>query len=104
MCCGDVIEKSDLRLPKLGCRCEDDVASGFGEPANPIESLQLSLKRLLASEVGPVHEMVQKELITCAFEHAGDNQVRAAQRLGISRNILRAQLKLFGLLGTSEFA
>jgi sigma-54-specific transcriptional regulator len=105
MCCGDVIEESDLRLPKLGCRCDgdDDAAPRFGEPADPIEGLQLSLKRLLASDVGPLHELVQKELITCAFEHAGDNQVRAAQRLGISRNILRAQLKLFGLLGNSNF-
>jgi sigma-54 dependent transcriptional regulator len=106
MCCGDVIEESDLRLPRLGCRCEDDddTVPRFGEPADPIESLQISLRRLLTSDVGPLHERVQRELITSAFKHAGDNQVRAAQRLGISRNVLRAQLKLFGLLGSPDLA
>jgi sigma-54-specific transcriptional regulator len=46
-----------------------------------------------------VHDIVQKALVTAAFEHTDRNQVRAAMRLGITRNILRTQLKQFGLLG-----
>jgi len=34
-----------------------------------------------------------------AFEHCGSNQAGTARELGRSRNILRAQLKRFGLLG-----
>jgi len=33
-----------------------------------------------------------------AFEHCDRNQVRTAKRLGLSRNIVRAQLKRHGLL------
>jgi DNA-binding NtrC family response regulator len=37
--------------------------------------------------------------VLTAFGHCGSNQVRTAKQLGISRNILRTQLKRFGLLG-----
>ena len=33
-----------------------------------------------------------------AFAHAGSNQVRAARLLGITRNMMRTQLKRHGLL------
>jgi sigma-54-specific transcriptional regulator len=49
-----------------------------------------------------VHDIVQKALVTAAFEHAHRNQLRAAIRLGITRNILRTQLKQFGLLGPHQ--
>jgi sigma-54-specific transcriptional regulator len=37
--------------------------------------------------------------VTTAFTHCAGNQVHTAKRLGVTRNIVRAQLKRFGLLG-----
>jgi DNA-binding protein Fis len=42
---------------------------------------------------------VERLLLKTAFEHCAGNQVRTAKRLGVSRNIVRAQLKRFGLMG-----
>jgi sigma-54-specific transcriptional regulator len=45
-----------------------------------------------------IDEIVHKSMITTAFEFAGGNQVKTASLLGISRNVMRTQLKRFGLL------
>jgi sigma-54-specific transcriptional regulator len=47
-------------------------------------------------------EQVEETLVRQAFEHCDNNQVRTARLLGISRNILRAQLKRFGLLASGK--
>jgi sigma-54-specific transcriptional regulator len=40
--------------------------------------------------------------VKTAFVFSHGNQVQTAKLLGISRNVLRAQLKHFGLLGSGE--
>jgi sigma-54 dependent transcriptional regulator len=42
--------------------------------------------------------------LVTAFEHCDRNQVRTAKRLGLSRNIVRAQLKRHGLLEHSSLS
>ena len=68
--------------------CEEDV----------ISLLDRTLRRLMSSDRQDIYESVERLLVTTAFEHCDSNQVRTARRLGISRNIVRAQLKRFGLL------
>jgi sigma-54-specific transcriptional regulator len=82
------IDAGDLRLPATG----DESAGGDG----PLASV---LKKMLVGEADALYESVERVLVTTAFEHCGGNQVRTARQLGISRNILRSQLKRFGLLG-----
>ena len=99
VCRNNVIEESDLRFTSLG---RELPATETGErtfSADPQDALHAALLRLLDSDLEPVFETVERALVTTAFDHAGRNQVRAARRLGISRNILRAQLKRFGLMG-----
>jgi sigma-54-specific transcriptional regulator len=91
MCHDAGIEASDLRLPEpldggpcSGSGCEEQLAS--------------VLRKMLAGEVNALYESVERVLIMTAFGHCGGNQVRTAKHLGISRNILRTQLKRFGLL------
>jgi sigma-54-specific transcriptional regulator len=45
-----------------------------------------------------LHELVQRKLVLQAYEHSRQNQVQAAKLLGISRNVLRTQLKHFGVI------
>jgi sigma-54-specific transcriptional regulator len=54
--------------------------------------------RLLQSDLVGVYETVERLLLITAFEHCERTQVRAAKRLGVSRNMMRAQLKRAGLL------
>jgi len=82
----------DRALPQGVAQCQDDAAAGLGR----------ELRRLLDTERGDVYEVVERMLVETAFEHCAGNQVRTAKRLGVSRNIVRAQLKRFGLLREQE--
>ncbi len=87
------VDADDLRLPTpasdggpcAGSGCNDQLAS--------------VLRKMLVGETDALYENVERVLVTTAFDHCGGNQVRTARQLGISRNILRSQLKRFGLLG-----
>jgi sigma-54-specific transcriptional regulator len=93
MCRGNILDVGDLRLPGSARAGSANDAS-----ASPLAALKLALQRLLESDEQNVYEAVERLLVTTAFEHCNGNQVRSAKRLDISRNILRAQLKRFGLL------
>jgi DNA-binding NtrC family response regulator len=47
-------------------------------------------------------EEMERKAISDALDRAGNNQVRAAKLLGISRDTLRYRLKKFGLLESSR--
>jgi sigma-54-specific transcriptional regulator len=54
--------------------------------------------RLFQEARPELYGFVEEVLVRTAYAHCAENQVRTARLLGISRNILRAQLKRFGLL------
>jgi len=92
------IEREDLRLPHTAA------TAALAEPAapppeDPLGQLRHAVLLLLAQQPPQLFETIEQLVVTTAFEHCGDNQVRTARELGISRNVLRAQLKRFGLLG-----
>jgi sigma-54-specific transcriptional regulator len=105
MCENGVLQVEDLRIS----RNPDDgqsPASGTTDEANPtqdapLNALREGLSRLLESERTGVFESVERLLVTAAFEHCDRNQVRTAKRLGVSRNVVRAQLMRHGLLPMS---
>jgi sigma-54 dependent transcriptional regulator len=98
---GGLIDVGDLRLP-----------AAAADPAGPLNftaagdtattGLGRELQRLLKTDCGNVYEMVQRLLVEVTFEHCAGNQVRTAKRLGVSRNIVRAQLKRFGMLASED--
>ena len=85
---GGVVDAAGLRL-------RSDSSDGQDE----LTTLDATLQRLLRSERPHVYETVERQLVTTAFQYCERNQVQTARRLGVSRNIVRAQLKRFGLLG-----
>lgn len=93
---GNVIKASDLRLPERALLSHEDA-----EPLTPLEAFHQALDNLIKSDFEPLNEEVERALITFTYEHCKSNQVRSAKRLGISRNVLRAQLKRFGFLENS---
>ncbi|MBV1776855.1 sigma-54 dependent transcriptional regulator [Burkholderiaceae bacterium DAT-1] len=72
------------------------------EPVSPEEHITDALKQLLASGAPDLFNRLEWQIITTAFNLTGENQVRTASLLGISRNVLRTLLKKHGLLGKVE--
>jgi sigma-54-specific transcriptional regulator len=94
-----MLEAEDLRLPHASARRDGAVSDVF-------DAVGEGLRRLLESDRQAIHQAVERLLLVTAFEHCDRNQVRTAKRLGLSRNIVRAQLKRHGLLeqGSSTFS
>jgi sigma-54-specific transcriptional regulator len=89
-----IIDVAELRLPFRAETSETAV----GSINDSLGGLAEGLRDLLQSERDSVYESVERLLVMTAFEHCDRNQVRTAKRLGLSRNIVRAQLKRYGLL------
>jgi len=60
--------------------------------------LETALHVLMAQGEEALYDRVEAALVTLGFAHAGHNQVKAAKLLGITRNMVRTQLKRHGLL------
>jgi len=89
------IRTSDLRFVGV-------CAPGSHDSQCPIpagEALDRALERLVsAPSEDSIHEHVEKRLLEIAFRQFGRNQVRTAQGLGLSRNVLRTLLKRHGMI------
>ncbi|WP_442979420.1 helix-turn-helix domain-containing protein, partial [Salmonella enterica] len=75
-------------------------------PAEPDHAAALAgaIDALLAAHTPELFQSVEETLVRTAFARSGDNQVRAARALGITRNTLRTLLKRHGLLAESAAA
>jgi sigma-54-specific transcriptional regulator len=82
------------------------VASGFGnlEPANSLDQLATVYEQLYEEGGEDLYGRIEKVLIESAYAYCQRNQVHTADMLGISRNVLRTQLKRFGLLAGSQIS
>ncbi|MFT3857201.1 MAG: sigma-54 dependent transcriptional regulator [Aquabacterium sp.] len=74
------------------------------EAGDGSSALNDALAQLMREGHGKLFDMVESALVHAAFDHAGQNQVRAARLLGITRNMLRTQLQRHGLLSRREAA
>jgi sigma-54-specific transcriptional regulator len=95
-----VLEADDLRLPQRETPSTTGAEGPQAEGTTPdvFDVVGEGLRRLLRSDRPSIHRAVERLLLVTAFEHCDRNQVRTAKRLGLSRNIVRAQLKRHGLL------
>jgi sigma-54-specific transcriptional regulator len=73
-------------------------AEGSASGASPWAQLEAALSALMAQGEEGLYDRVEAAVVTLGFAHAGQNQVRAAKVLGITRNMVRTQLKRHGLL------
>ncbi|MBS1161091.1 MAG: Fis family transcriptional regulator [Proteobacteria bacterium] len=101
LCSDETIHGEDLRL--MNVSRPDGLAAGQDELSHRAR-LENLVRTILDGDLPDVAEEFERTLVLTAFDHCGRNQVRTAKRLGISRNILRAQMKRFGLLGDVELS
>jgi DNA-binding NtrC family response regulator len=90
---GEVIRPQDLRLASIR-----PPVSSPSSAATPFEIITAQLDQLFAAPPPGLHERLEKLIVTRAFSHTDQNQVRTAKLLGVSRNILRTLLKRYGLI------
>jgi sigma-54-specific transcriptional regulator len=71
-------------------------ASAFDLPC--MELLRRGLRGLFEIGGHDLYATIERDTVQAAYEFCHRNQVHTAELLGISRNVLRSQLKRFGLL------
>lgn len=88
-CRGRFITPEDLRLGAIAAL-----------PDEPHTSPQAELERSLAKlfELSPphLHELIDETVLRTAYRFSGQNQLKTARLLGISRNVVRARLIQYG--------
>jgi sigma-54-specific transcriptional regulator len=89
VCDGNVLLPVNLNLPLIQ---ENDRVE-----ASPCV-LEKVFANLFAQEPDELHDFVLHSLIVQAYNYSHCNQVQAAKLLGISRNVLRTQLKNYGII------
>lgn len=67
-------------------------------PLAPGGEVDKILLELLASSEERILERLNHRILHLAFLKNGQNQVRTAKALGVSRNVLRTHLKRFGMI------
>jgi DNA-binding NtrC family response regulator len=71
-------------------------------PRSPFEDIATSLRKLVDAGEQDIFNSIERAIIVEAFRHGGENQVRVANQLGISRSVLRTLLKRHGLIESAE--
>lgn len=91
------IQASDLQ--KMQCQLSQNVTtSSNGHGVNGFSSLENVLNNLFENPTDQLFEKIEETIVKTAYDFCEHNQVQTARMLGISRNILRHRLQLYGLL------
>ncbi len=90
-CRGRFITPEDLRLGTPAA-----VASADAEAHSPVQELERSLAKLFELSPPHLHELIDEAVMRSAYRFSGQNQLKTARLLGISRNVVRARLIQYG--------
>ena len=97
VCDGNVLQPSHLHLPPIHAAARERLERGGSSDSNE-SSLEQEFFKLFEQGQDQLYESVNRKLVLQAYEHARYNQVQTAKLLGISRNVLRTQLKQYGVI------
>lgn len=99
-----VVQVQDLhfsaRRPVASAVGANPEGAKAGKP--PGEQLGELLARMCADEIPNLYGMVERELLSAAYQAANNNQLATARLLGISRHVARARLLEHGILRKQE--
>lgn len=97
VCHDNLIRPVDLHLAPFQTKAEPARAT----IVNPLERMLLEL---FEQNTPHLYESITETLVRTAYRYCRNNQVQTARLLGVSRNILRSQLKHLGLIGNVELS
>ncbi len=97
VCHEDVVRPADLHLAPL----QQKTSAAPVMARNPLEE---TLLELFEQGAPNLYARLNETIVRTAYRYCKHNQVQTARLLGVSRNILRSQLKRFGMIsgGTAE--
>ncbi|MFU8787464.1 MAG: sigma-54 interaction domain-containing protein [Methylobacter sp.] len=102
----NAVHRALLVCPSNCLRPEDFKLSGVRtlELATSVSttSLESALQRLCEQAPPKLFDIIEETVIRTAFQFCEGNQVQTARLLGISRNVLRHKLGLYGLLPNTQ--
>lgn len=88
-CRGRFITPEDLRLGAA-------VVPSAEAEGSPLQQLERALSRLFEQSPPHLHDVIDEAVMRSAYRFSGQNQLKTARLLGISRNVVRARLIQYG--------
>jgi sigma-54-specific transcriptional regulator len=98
VCAGDQIRAADLNLAGAAHRGAAPEEPRRTSRGTAVERLEALVGDLLQSGESNLYETVEETLVRAAYAWCDQNQVQTARVLGVTRNVVRTQLKRFGLI------
>lgn len=103
---GKFLTPFDLNLPTIQVASQNEARLNIHRAAVDLDpqssgvadKLDSALQKLFNDSPSDLYEHINRKVILQAFEFCNRNQVQTAKLLGISRNVLRAQLKHFEVI------
>ncbi|MDD2932660.1 MAG: sigma-54 dependent transcriptional regulator [Methylotenera sp.] len=103
---GKFLSPFDLNLPTIQVASQNEARLNIHSADVDLEpqssgvpdKLDGALQKLFNDSPSDLYEYINRKVILQAFEFCNQNQVQTAKLLGISRNVLRAQLKHFEVI------
>lgn len=92
------IEAQDLHLARLSVDEPTQSTVTASDISNSQAPLEQALLKIFDGNGKHLYADIEARVVRCAFEYCQHNQLQTAKLLGISRNILRHRLKLYGML------
>jgi sigma-54-specific transcriptional regulator len=71
-------------------------------PSDPRATLRDALRSLYDEGAPQLWDELEETIMRSAYAHAGNNQLKTARLLGVSRSVVRARLLEFGVLARAE--
>jgi sigma-54-specific transcriptional regulator len=96
-----VIHADDLHLARYSVddsKPTSQFTDSIADISNSRAPLEQALLNIFETNGENLFADIEARVVRCAFEYCQHNQLQTAKLLGISRNILRHRLKLYGLL------
>ena len=101
VCSGGLVKPSDLHFSSSAFHHRQGEAAPGDAQAGELRQV---LQRMFEQAPPNLMDIIQETLIRAAYDYCENNQVHTARLLDISRNILRARLARYGLIGTADKA
>jgi sigma-54-specific transcriptional regulator len=101
VCSGGLVKPADLHFSSSAFHHRRAEAAPGEAQAGELREVLL---RMFEQAPPNLMDIIQETLIRAAYEYCENNQVHSARLLDISRNILRARLARYGLIGPAEKA
>lgn len=96
------IRPEHLRIPGAGSAVSQEPPAAQGMRSSALDRIGHVLHECFEAPGSHLFRDIERRLVEVAYRHCGANQVRTAELLGISRNVVRTLLKRYGLLSEAD--